>query len=93
MQRRRNIWSGYLPIVIAGLGIPAIAGAARADSVPESIRIQQKAEKAYESAPVVPIERGNAHHREGQKDEQGGDDVPPVTPVAPPRSERRDSNR
>ncbi|MBS0235001.1 MAG: hypothetical protein JSR99_16150 [Proteobacteria bacterium] len=60
---------------IVGLGIPATATIAFADSVPESIRIQQQAEKAYEAAPVVPIERGNAHHRDLQKDEEGGDEL------------------
>jgi hypothetical protein len=93
MHRQHNFRRDCLAIAVAGLGTTACAWAAVADSVPESIRIQQKAEKAYESAPVVPIERGNAHHRDSQKDEMGGDDVQPITHVDPPRTERPDNNR
>lgn len=39
--------------------IPAVA-----DIVPESVRIQQNAKRAYFQKPVVPIDRGNAHHRD-----------------------------
>ncbi len=35
-----------------------------ADIVPESLRIQQNAKKAYSRKPVVPINRGNAHRRD-----------------------------
>jgi hypothetical protein len=70
-----------------------MAAVSLADSVPESIRIQQQAEKAYASAPVRPIERGNAHHRDFGKEEQGGDDLPLQTPPPQPPSERRDTDR
>lgn len=63
-----------LMVTIAAMGIPSVAGPLFADSVPESIRIQQQAEKAYESHPVVPIERGNAHHRDAVKDDGTGGD-------------------
>lgn len=73
MQRYRKVCSGCLLLTIAALASPAMGRLAFADSVPESIRIQEKAEKAYESAPVVPIERGNAHHRDVKDDGEGGD--------------------
>jgi len=47
--------------------VPAFATAslpAVADIVPESVRIQQNAKKAYSQKPVVPINRGNAHRRD-----------------------------
>lgn len=44
------------------------------DDVPESLRLEQEAEKAYSKKPVVPINRGNAHHRNlGQPSD---DDIP-----------------
>jgi len=66
-----------------GLGAWQSAYPAFADSVPESIRIQQKAEKEYETKPVVPIDRQNAHRRDLSKDapasgEQHGTVEPPL---------------
>ncbi len=87
MRHHRELQLAYLLLPIVGLGIPAMATIALADSVPESIRIQEKAEKAYEVAPVVPIERGNAHHRELLNDDQGGggEFLPPPQPHLPPQ--------
>jgi hypothetical protein len=86
-----------LAVMIAAMGIPSVAGPLFADSVPESIRIQERAEKAYESHPVVPIDRGNAHHRDGGKDEgTGGDGTGGANGQTPPPSSipgtRHDSN-
>jgi hypothetical protein len=53
------------------VSLPAIAG----NDVPESLRIEQKALKAYSAQPVVPIDRGNAHHRDAGG--IGGDDISP----------------
>lgn len=90
MQRYRKLRRGCLLLTVGASAIPAIGGLAFADSVPESIRIQEKAEKAYESAPVVPIERGNAHHRDLKDGGEGGDGgaggyeaLPPPEPQAP----------
>ena len=66
---------------------------ALADSVPESIRIQQKAEKAYETAPVVPIDRQNAHHRDVSKDGVAPGDDDRDQPIIIPYVPRRDSDR
>ncbi|RUO99974.1 hypothetical protein [Hyphomicrobium sp.] len=93
MRRLSNIWRGCLMITMAGAGISSLAALSLADSVPESIRIQEQAEKAYATAPVRPIERGNAHHRDFGKDEQSGDDLPLQVPPPQPPSEQRDSNR
>lgn len=73
MQHYRKVRRGCLLLTIAAMASPGMGCLAFADSVPESIRIQEKAEKAYESAPVVPIERGNAHHRDVKDDGEGGD--------------------
>jgi hypothetical protein len=48
-----------LTLSTADLSFPAAA-----DDVPESLRLEQKAKKAYSQKPVVPIDRGNAHHRD-----------------------------
>jgi hypothetical protein len=87
MRQHRESQLAYLLLPIVGLGIPAMATIAFADSVPESIRIQEKAEKAYEAAPVVPIERGNAHHRDLMNDDQGGggEFLPTPQPQAQPQ--------
>jgi hypothetical protein len=66
-------------------GSPAMAR----DDIPESLRIEQQTEKAYNQKPVVPIERGNAHHRNlGGGGDMGVPATPPgaVTPgpVTPP---------
>jgi hypothetical protein len=51
------------------------------DDEPESLRIEEQAKKDYSKKPVVPIERGNAHHR--NLGGAGGEETPPaVTPGA-----------
>jgi len=96
MQRYRKVRRGCVLLTVGALAIPAIGGLAFADSVPESIRIQEKAEKAYESAPVVPIERGNAHHRD-LKDEDGGDGgtggSEALPPPEPPAAKHNKTNK
>jgi hypothetical protein len=92
---------GFLLLTAAGLGFSAVATLALADSTPESIRIQERAEKAYETAPVVPIDRGNAHHRDSEKDDGAGTDgasggayVPsPSDGEAPRTSVRHDTTK
>lgn len=97
MQRYRKFRRGCLLLMIAGSAIPSVGTFAFADSVPESIRIQQQAEKAYQTAPVVPIERGNAHHREIMKDDGsdsggvGGYEPVPETP--PPAAQHHNSTK
>lgn len=96
MRRHPKSQRVCLLFPIAGLVIPGMATVAFADSVPESIRIQQQAEKAYEAAPVVPIERGNAHHRDLQREEQGGDDdlLMPMQQAAPqPAKDKGSTNQ
>jgi hypothetical protein len=80
-----------LLLALAALVAPLPEYLARADSVPESIRIQQKAEKAYETAPVVPIDRQNAHRRDFSKDAPASGDE--RDPSAASSSPRRDSDR
>ena len=80
-----------LMLAFMGLSAPLPGYLALADSVPESIRIQQEAEKAYETQPVVPIDRQNAHRRDFSKDapasgDQGDQQVAPLPP-------RQDTNR
>jgi hypothetical protein len=53
-------------------GAPALAR----DDLPESLRIEQQAEKDYAKKPVVPIDRGNAHHR--NLGGSGNDELPPA---------------
>ncbi len=74
-----------LLLALICLGAQQSARPAFADSVPESIRIQQKAEKAYETAPVVPIDRQNAHRRDLSKDAPASEDQrgQPVLPDLP----------
>lgn len=79
---------GHLTLLLAFAGGPSPGYLALADSVPESIRIQQKAEKAYETAPVVPIDRQNAHRRDLSKDAPASGDQQ-VAPSLP----RQDGNR
>lgn len=52
-------------------GFWAVSISAFADDVPESLRIEQKALKDYSQKPVVPIDRGNAHHRGSGSGEDG----------------------
>ncbi len=94
MLHDREFNRRFVILTVAAMGLPLMAGSVLADSVPESIRIQQRAEKAYESHPVVPIERGNAHHRDSGKDDSDGTGGPYVPPAPPSRepSSRRDSN-
>ena len=93
MQHHRKLTKGWSLVVATGFALPSVMTVAVADSVPESIRLQEKAEKAYESAPVRPIDRGNAHHRD-VKDESGAEDgtmtMPPPVPMA---TDRHDMNR
>jgi hypothetical protein len=88
MLHFRKFGRHCLVMTIAATALPFIASPLFADSVPESIRIQQQAEKAYEARPVVPIDRGNAHHRDAGKDDgegAGGAYVPTQHPsTAPP---------
>ncbi|MBS0253194.1 MAG: hypothetical protein JSR78_19205 [Proteobacteria bacterium] len=97
MQRYRKVRRGCLLLTIAGLACPATGRVALADSVPESIRIQEKAEKAYEAAPVVPIERGNAHHRDVKDGGEGGDGgvggYEALPPPEPPAAKQNDTNK
>ncbi len=78
-------------LAFVGLGALQAVYPASADSVPESIRIQQKAEKAYETAPVVPIDRQNAHRRDLTKDAPASGDQrsQPVVPYLPRDSDDR----
>ncbi len=96
MQRHRNFYRGRVPLALVALAIPAAGTITFADSVPESIRIQEQAEKAYKSAPVVPIERGNAHHRDVGKDgegDEGGAYSAPMPAEPPPAAKPHNSNK
>jgi hypothetical protein len=53
-----------LSFAVLTLASGAACFPAIADIVPESVRIQQNAKRAYFQKPVVPIDRGNAHHRD-----------------------------
>ncbi|HVZ05177.1 hypothetical protein [Hyphomicrobium sp.] len=76
----------------------ALTAPAIADDIPESMRIEQKAEKDYAKKPVVPINRGNAHHRNlGLPSEDdlpadpgagGASDTPQLAPVPPIPSDK-----
>ena len=95
-QRHRKFQGGRVLVTIAALGISCTGTLAFADSVPESIRIQERAEKAYAATPVVPIERGNAHHRDFQKDEGDGGasgGYESVNPSQPPTAERHSTKK
>jgi hypothetical protein len=97
MQRYRKVRRGCLQLMIAALASLGIGSLAYADSVPESIRLQEKAEKAYEAAPVVPIERGNAHHRDLKDGGEGGDGgaagYEALPPPEPPAAKHNDQNK
>ena len=56
--------SAILTLLLFTLGIAWDFGPAGADPIPESLRIQREAEKAYQQNRVVPIDRPNAHHRD-----------------------------
>jgi hypothetical protein len=77
MKRTRATSIAVLASVITPcvvmVSVPAIAR----DDLPESLRIEQQAEKDYSKQPVVPIDRGNAHHRNlGGSDDEA---LPPAT--------------
>lgn len=77
-----------LTLASAAASIPAVA-----DDVPESLRIEQKAKKAYAQRPVVPIDRGNAHHRDaGDSGGVSPDRKPPGSPNAPAQSDPKSAN-
>ena len=81
MKRTHATSMVLLASVIVPSMLAASAPALARDDVPESLRIEQQAEKAYSKKPVVPIERGNAHHR--NLGGSGKDASPPaVTPGA-----------
>jgi len=93
MQRSRATWALFISAAATGVACPTLPAVAR-DSVPESLRLEEQAKKDYEQQPVVPIERGNAHHRDIGG--SGGDvlpsdpaltpSTPNTTPTPPPAS-------
>lgn len=52
----------FMTAVSLEFGIATIS--AVAEDIPESLRIERNAKKAYAQQPVIPIDRGNAHHRD-----------------------------
>jgi hypothetical protein len=60
---RHRATSVVLFFAVLSPGFWALSFPAAADDVPESLRLEQKALKDYSQKPVVPIDRGNAHHR------------------------------
>lgn len=83
MKRTRATWALLISASVPGLASMALPAVAR-DSLPESLRLEEQAKKDYEQKPVVPIERGNAHHRDigGSGDGVSPSD-PMLTPSAP----------
>lgn len=79
-------------LLLFTLGIAWDFGPAGADPIPESLRIQREAEKAYQQNRVVPIDRPNAHHRDRLMPENAsppsgngvGSHGPPQSNNAPP---------
>ena len=55
--------STILTLSLVALGMAHMGSPARADPLPESLRIQQEVEKKDQQKPAVPIDRPNAHHR------------------------------
>ncbi|WP_144061229.1 hypothetical protein [Hyphomicrobium denitrificans] len=80
---RHRATSVALFFAVVSPGIWAVTFPAAAEDVPESMRIEQKALKDYSQNPVVPIDRGNAHHRD--LGGSGGDGASPdqVAPALP----------
>lgn len=84
--------SAILTLLLFILGIAWDFGPAGADPIPESLRIQREAEKAYQQNRVVPIDRPNAHHRDRLMPENAsppsgngvGSHGPPQSNNAPP---------
>jgi hypothetical protein len=63
------------------MAFPLMCGPTRADDLPESLRLEQQAQKAYGQNPVVPIDRPNAHHRNsGTDDSSMPSDEIPISP-------------
>jgi hypothetical protein len=89
MARHRLAFAiGFIAIV--PLSLAAVSVAAIADNVPESLRIEQKAKKAYSEKPVVPIERGNAHHRDIGGDGDSAPSVPDAIKSVPAQPNPKD---
>jgi hypothetical protein len=90
------LFSSHFPIarqhiLFASAVLLAPATVALADSVPESNRLQQKAQEQYTADPVEPIARGNAHHRDNIKDEPA---VPQsALPASPPEPPAQDDGK
>lgn len=81
MKRTHATSIVLLASVITPCVVMVSAPALARDDLPESLRIEQQAEKDYSKKPVVPIDRGNAHHRNlgGTGDEAPS---PAITPGA-----------
>jgi hypothetical protein len=80
MKRSRATWAFLISVAAPGLASLTVPAVAR-DSLPESLRLEEQAKKDYEQQPVVPIERGNAHHRDVGG---SGGDVLPSDPALTP---------
>lgn len=76
-----------LSVSIVVLAYGMVSAPVVADIVPESLRIQENAKKAYSRKPVVPINRGNAHRRDLGRDlgASGGSDGVSPQPTYPTR--------
>ena len=90
-QRKR----GWVAIPITVLGITIAGMTAHADWEPESLRLQRQTEKAYRTAPVVPIDRPNAHRRDYLRDGPAGNQLgpSPIPGSTLPGAGKRTSNR
>jgi hypothetical protein len=77
---RHRAASVVLFFAVVAPGFCAVSFPAVADDVPESMRIEQKALKDYSQKPVVPIDRGNAHHRSSGGSDDGGTSSPDSLP-------------
>jgi len=75
----------FCAALTAGCG-PLATLTASAENIPESLRIEQKALKEYTQKPVVPIDRGNAHHRDLEG--VSGDKTPPTPSTISPAQPR-----
>jgi hypothetical protein len=85
-----------LTFALVVMALPLISVPVRADDVPESLRLERQAEKAYGQSPVVPIDRPNAHHRNLGADDptDPADDLPVAPDEAPtPTPPAPDSNQ
>jgi hypothetical protein len=82
-MERTHATSIVLLASMTGMLVASAPALAR-DDLPESLRIEQQALKDYAKKPVVPINRGNAHHRNlggSGDDELSPADIPgAVTP-------------